>query len=521
MEEQDELDTENETNQTENDSSVTYVKNSEVSFSAAKDTSVVKISEKCQSNETAQKNGSPDINHLSHSVKLNSSSQNSLSKENDIVKNKQTKKQSKPVKVRKDEVTEGSYILELENRINRLQSTVDMYKRQETKTEKDNDCESNLNNTSCQHRGSKGQSCSHQCCNELSEKLYENRIRLLETQMMQNLYTNNAMHIQLVSQMKQYQPPIYPCNHELLNTSNQSYRGMNSHMIGQPNIHPGYPYSSQWQFPGGAGPYQLRPPPPPYIHPQFHIHPMFEPTAQGYNGLHQNPATMNLNPVYMNPQPMSNSVGYSQNQQMNQQLVPPLQQQTFPIQQTTQAVQPNLQDLPGRNSAEIHGTELGAEGQNLNVLKPTHFQENDKRQANQRPRDIPRKVSLDTTPTVPHRSNMNRNSFMPNRKRQFNTTQRSIPNNATHRTPNLRYEQSVTDTQSQEYIVENSFSKKSKTGQDDRTEKCSTRVSTTDLQFVEQENGNIEEVNKNTFLSTLSLKHNPPELNPNQKNIME
>ena len=110
---------------------------------------------------------------------------------------------------------------------------------------------------------------------------------------------------------------------------------------------------------------------------------------------------------------------------------------------------------------------------------------------------------------------------MPNRKRQFNTTQRSIPNNATYRTPNLRYEQSVTDTQSQKYIVENSFSKKSKTGQDDRTEKCSTGVSTTDLQFVEQENGNIEEVNKNTFLSTLSLKHNPPELNLNQKNIME
>ena len=100
---------------------------------------------------------------------------------------------------------------------------------------------------------------------------------------------------------------------------------------------------------------------------------------------------------------------------------------------------------------------------------------------------------------------MNRNSFIPNRKGQFNTTQRSIPNNATHRTPNSWYEQPVTDTQSQENIVENSFSKKSKTGQDDSTEKCSAGVSTTDLQFVEQENGNIEEVNKNNILSTLSL----------------
>ena len=44
--------------------------------------------------------------------------------------------------------------------------------------------------------------CRHACCKALNEKLHENQICLLEMQMMQNMYLQNAMHIQLVSQMK-------------------------------------------------------------------------------------------------------------------------------------------------------------------------------------------------------------------------------------------------------------------------------------------------------------------------------
>ena len=37
------------------------------------------------------------------------------------------------------------------------------------------------------------------CCAELKDKIQENRMCLLEMQMMQNLYINNALHIQLAS----------------------------------------------------------------------------------------------------------------------------------------------------------------------------------------------------------------------------------------------------------------------------------------------------------------------------------
>ena len=46
------------------------------------------------------------------------------------------------------------------------------------------------------------QACKHKCCTELAGKLQDNRLRLLEIQMIQNMYISNAMHIQLVSQMQ-------------------------------------------------------------------------------------------------------------------------------------------------------------------------------------------------------------------------------------------------------------------------------------------------------------------------------
>lgn len=64
-----------------------------------------------------------------------------------------------------------------------------------------------------------GKSCDHKCCGYLSEKLQENRIRPLDTQVMQNLYINDAMHIQLVAQMRQNQPVIPNSPSDILNNS--------------------------------------------------------------------------------------------------------------------------------------------------------------------------------------------------------------------------------------------------------------------------------------------------------------
>ena len=44
--------------------------------------------------------------------------------------------------------------------------------------------------------------CRHRCCDELKDKIQENRLRSLEFQMVQSMNINNAMHIQLVSQMR-------------------------------------------------------------------------------------------------------------------------------------------------------------------------------------------------------------------------------------------------------------------------------------------------------------------------------
>ena len=41
----------------------------------------------------------------------------------------------------------------------------------------------------------------HKCCDELKDKIQENRLRMLEMQMMQNMHINNAMHVQMVSQL--------------------------------------------------------------------------------------------------------------------------------------------------------------------------------------------------------------------------------------------------------------------------------------------------------------------------------
>ena len=124
-------------------------------------------------------------------------------KEN-ISKNK-GKKVTKLNKMKKEEIVDKSYILELENQVKMLKSTIELQSKVKPSTH--SEIPMNHNNTSAREAAdfyASPNECRHTCCNSLKEKLQENRIRLLETQMMQNMYIQNAMHIQLVSQMKNH-----------------------------------------------------------------------------------------------------------------------------------------------------------------------------------------------------------------------------------------------------------------------------------------------------------------------------
>ena len=55
------------------------------------------------------------------------------------------------------------------------------------------------------------------------KKIQENRICQLETQMQQNLYINNSMHIQLVAQMQQFQATLQQKFFEHQHSTNHSY----------------------------------------------------------------------------------------------------------------------------------------------------------------------------------------------------------------------------------------------------------------------------------------------------------
>ena len=100
-------------------------------------------------------------------------------------------------KVNKDDIGVKSYILDLENQINVLKSTLNLY-------EKSNDSKKPSELKQEEQSCKSDQMCKHNCCSDMKDKLQENRIRMLEMQMMQNLYINNALHIQLASQNRPY-----------------------------------------------------------------------------------------------------------------------------------------------------------------------------------------------------------------------------------------------------------------------------------------------------------------------------
>ena len=123
--------------------------------------------------------------------------------------------------LRKEEVAEKTYVLELESELNQLRSTVELYKRvAESKINKVTHSESHINATTGTNDN---QTCIHRCCAKHSEKIQENSIRQLETQMQQNLYINNSMHIQLVAQMQQFQATLQQKFNEHQHTTNHTY----------------------------------------------------------------------------------------------------------------------------------------------------------------------------------------------------------------------------------------------------------------------------------------------------------
>ena len=94
--------------------------------------------------------------------------------------------------------------MELENQIGILKSTIDLYKK--TNEQRKNQNFSADSTCSRDHTVSESckvePSCTHKCYSDLADKIQENRLRAIETQMMQNMYISKAMHINLATQIR-------------------------------------------------------------------------------------------------------------------------------------------------------------------------------------------------------------------------------------------------------------------------------------------------------------------------------
>ena len=117
------------------------------------------------------------------------------------------------MKIKKEDIIDKSYVLELENQISTLKSTIDLYKKTVTHSEIENSSKtSNKSDPPNSKENEKG--CRHSCCEELKDKIQDNRMRMLEMQMIQNMHINNSMHMQLISQIgtvnNRAQPPVMP-----------------------------------------------------------------------------------------------------------------------------------------------------------------------------------------------------------------------------------------------------------------------------------------------------------------------
>ena len=195
-------------------------------------------------------------------------SQSNDDKENSI--KSKSKKVTKSNKMKKEDVVDKSYILELESQIKMLKSTIELQSKTQKTVQTNKSLDQNVTHMKEEtdiHSGA----CSHSCCNALKEKLHENRLRLLETQMMQNMYIQNAMHIQLVSQLKTHcqVPECHNLPH--LTSAYQHYTGLHPYppVVYQPRfvpthqtpptVHMAPMYIPQRQVPGNFGNLQPTP----------------------------------------------------------------------------------------------------------------------------------------------------------------------------------------------------------------------------------------------------------------------
>ena len=207
------------------------------------------------------------LNSTASSENRTISEQNS---ENNIkAKPKRTVKNT--MKIKKDDIADKSYILDLENQINILKSTLNFYNKSKDTNQDQSDIQPPFDSPESrrqEHSRRCDHTCSHNCCADLKDKIQENRMRMLEMQMMQNLYINNALHIQLASQIRpQYQNIAYPYPAFMFPGTTGLYRGpmnpgfpthippptyLNSHGYHQPNV-------AAFQPPKNIN-YQVRPP---------------------------------------------------------------------------------------------------------------------------------------------------------------------------------------------------------------------------------------------------------------------
>ena len=250
-------------------------------------------------------------------------------KKKDLLDKCKPKKSSKVNKMKKEEAVDKSYIIDLENQIKMLKSTIDLYQ----KTTKNGQPSSQSSAQTGIHSGEpkaerETDSCRHRCCNDIYEKLQENRLRMLETQMMQNMFIQNAMHIQAITQTRPHysmpevqfpspnanvaqqfmapfqQPPCpayrpYPVHYQ---TQMNMYHQTPLPSQGVPHPYPplpnGYIHAAAGQHMPGAMPYPTVnrfgtgivptiPPPPPVLPAQPQVYhqqpPLFQTTASTTN----------------------------------------------------------------------------------------------------------------------------------------------------------------------------------------------------------------------------------------------
>ena len=95
------------------------------------------------------------------------------------------------MKIKKDDIADTSYKLDLENQINILKSTLNIYNKSKDINQDQHDIQPSLDsseNRRQEHSRSCDHACSHNCCAELKDKIQEIRMRVLEMQMMQSIY---------------------------------------------------------------------------------------------------------------------------------------------------------------------------------------------------------------------------------------------------------------------------------------------------------------------------------------------